>query len=193
MQRIEELQAIVAAQQARIDYICAQLGFTDSDLPAEVSSGNIDSRPTGTDYSHPVKEEISTVRPEPVAEPEKDEKTAIADLYTDQPLIIDNGAAFDAGYVEEYPNCYKLIINGSRGKFELNESEEFYDRFAYTLADMVIPVADYAVDQVPNGSGGFNMADLADCKLCNVEPGEILLDGQFWKVTKKAKVQFKLK
>ena len=58
---------------------------------------------------------------------------------------------------------------------------------------MVAPVADYAVDQVPNGSGGFNMADLMNCRLVNIAPGEILRDGEMWKVTKKAQVQFKLK
>lgn len=193
MELIEKLQGTLKAQQAaidamqmRINELSAQLG-----LPALGTQG----------YKKPEKSEISEISehseiPEPAklsepAEPaQQPEKKA---MYTDVPMVVDSVGAFDANYVDEIPNCYELSVDGARGTFRLSEDPQFYENLAFGLADMVAPVADYAVDQVPNGSGGFNMADLMNCRLVNIAPGEILRDGEMWKVTKKAQVQFKLK
>lgn len=184
--RIAAQQATIEAMQARINELSAQLGLAPLDVtkaePAKYSAA----------AAAPVVES-----PAPAAAPAAPVPAAPAqaetELFADQPLVIDGTAAFETDFVNEIPNCYRLSINGSRGTFTLNEDPQFYEMLAFGLADMVIPVADYTVDQLPNGNGGFNMADLTQCSLVNVAPGEMLLDGQFWKVTKKAQVQFKLK
>lgn len=191
MELIEKLQGTLKAQQAaidamqmRIDELSAQLGLpalgTQDYKRSEISEPSENSE--SSENSEPAKS-----APKPAQQPEKKA------LYTDVPMVVDGIGAFDANYVDEIPNCYELSIDGARGTFRLSEDQQFYENLAFGLADMVVPVADYAVDQVPNGSGGFNMADLMNCRLVNIAPGEILRDGEMWKVTKKAQVQFKLK
>ena len=190
MELIEKLQGTLKAQQAaidamqmRINELSAQLG-----LPALGTQGYKKSEISeSSEYSEISEFSELSESAEPAQQPEKKA------LYTDVPMVVDGIGAFDANYVDEIPNCYELSIDGARGTFRLSEDPQFYENLAFGLADMVVPVADYAVDQVSNGSGGFNMADLMNCRLVNIAPGEILRDGEMWKVTKKAQVQFKLK
>lgn len=196
MELIEKLQGIIAVQQAeikameaRINELSAQLG-----LPPMISQTASAAAPVYETAAPAASVQAVCDNPAPVTAMQADPAASAGrEVYADMPLVIDGKGAFEADYLNEYPNFYKLEIKGSRGIFTLNEGEEFYENMAFRLADMVVPVADYSVDQVPNGNGGFNMADLAGCRLVNIEPGELLLDGSYWIVTKKAQVQFKLK
>jgi len=187
MELISQLQATVAAQQARINELSAMLGLAPLGIGKPLVVVKEDEPAKGDTKPDKVEAEKTADTVNSGSTP------ADSSMYTDQPLIIDGAGAFEAEYVNDCPNCYSLVVSGSRGTFMLNEAPEFYDTLAYALADMVAPVADYTVDDVPDGCGGFRMADLADCEIKNIEPGEILLDGPYWKVTKKAKVQFKVK
>lgn len=179
-QQVASQQATIAALQARVNELSSQLDLPP--LAVAPAPEIITGRPADPAPEKPA----SAPAPAPVAEPAKT-------LYADQPLMLDGTAVFETDYVNEIPNCYKLDINGCDGKFILSEDPQFYEMLAFGLADMVVPVADYAVEEVPNGNDGFNMADLTQCELVNVAPGEIRLEGPYWKVTKKAQVQFKLK
>lgn len=188
MELIEKLQGIVAVQQAelaamqvRINELSAQLGLPPMSVFASAATAPAASELAVSD----------SFTPEPVSTDDAAPTGQI--LYADMPLVIDGKGAFEADYLTEYANFYRLDMKDARGTFTLNEDDEFYENLAFRLADMVMPVADYSVDQVSNGAGGFNMADLTACRLVNIEPGELLLDGMYWVVTKKAQVQFILK